>query len=288
MGKNNQLGFMALALLAESFIIYASVLVKIAPLEPITLGFYRVFLALPFFYLFARRKVKPFSLPLKDIGLMMFAGVFFAFDLLFFNMSLRHTSVANVNLFASLVCFILVPIGVIFFKEKVRKLFFVGALIAAFGVFVLMMGKGELSVATPYGDFLAFLSVLCYSGFLAVIYTLRRRYGTMEIMFFACVGSSIALFTLSSAIEGFALPQGWHAWGVVALIVFFGQILGQGLFNFILGKLNVQTSSLLLLFSPVIAALMGFFILGEYLGVFEMLGIGIIILGVYVAKKGSL
>lgn len=58
-----------------------------------------------------------------------------------------------------------------------------------------------------------------------------------------------------------------------------------GFFNYILGKVNTQTSSLLLLFSPIIAALMGFFILGEKLGIFEILGILVIIFGVFVAKR---
>lgn len=286
--NKNSLGFISLAIFAECFIIYASVLVKIAELSPINLGFYRVALSLPFFWLMANIRRNIFKIPPKDIGLMLVAGVFFGFDLLFFNLALRYTSVANVNLFASLACFILIPIGIVFFKEKIKKSFLVGAVIAIMGVFILIKGKGDLSVATPFGDFLAFLSVLCYSGFLAVIYTLRRKYGTLEIMFFACLGSSVVLFALASGVEGFEVPQDLKTWIIVAGIAFCGQLVGQGFFNYIMGKLNVQTSSLLLLFSPAIAALMGFLILKEALGVFEILGIAIIIFGVYVAKKDSL
>lgn len=100
--SRDTLGFISLAILAECFIIYASVLVKIADLSPINLGFYRVALALPFFWFMANTRRNIFKIPIKDIGLMLVAGVFFSFDLLFFNFALRHTSVANVNLFASL------------------------------------------------------------------------------------------------------------------------------------------------------------------------------------------
>ena len=180
--------FIILALLAEGFIIYASVLVKLTDMSPINLGFYRIALALPIFWLMANTRRNVFKIPFKDIAFMMLAGIFFAFDLLFFNLALRHTSVANVNLFASLACFILMPIGIFFFNERFKKSLLIGAMIALFGIFILVGGKGELSVATPFGDFMAFLSVLCYSCFLAMIYSLRKRYGTLEIMFFACMG----------------------------------------------------------------------------------------------------
>ncbi|MCX2717510.1 DMT family transporter [Helicobacter sp. MIT 21-1697] len=285
--SKNTLLFIALAVMAECFIIYASVLVKLTDMSPINLGFYRIALALPIFWLMVNTRRKIFQIPLKDIALMFIAGIFFAFDLLFFNLALRHTSVANVNLFASLACFILVPIGIFFFKEKIKKSFFIGAFVAIIGVCVLVGGKGDLSVATPYGDFMAFLSVLCYSCFLAVIYSLRRKYGTFEIMFFACVGSSIVLLALVLVFEGFELPKDTRDWGIVVLITLCGQVIGQGFFNYIMGKVNTQTSSFLLLFAPVIAAFMGFILLGENLGIYEICGIALIIFGVYIAKKDN-
>ncbi len=283
--NNKHYGFMILAVMAECFIIYASVLVKLTTMSPINLGFYRIILALPIFFIMANLKRNIFKIPFKHILLMCLAGVFFAFDLLFFNLALRNTSVANVNLFASLACFILIPIGIIFFSEKMKKSFIFGGVIAIIGVFILIKGKGDESVATLYGDFLAFLSVLCYSIFLAIVYGLRKKYGTLEIMFFACVGSSVILFVLALIVEGFEIPLNTKEWSIILLISFCGQVIGQGFFNYIMGKVNTQTSSLLLLFSPAIAAIMGFFILNEKIGIFEICGIAIIVFGIYLAKK---
>ena len=285
--QNSNYKFIALALLAESFIIYASVLVKLTNMSPMNLGFYRIALALPIFWLMANMRRNIFKIPIKDIVFMMGAGVFFAFDLLFFNIALRHTSVANVNLFASLACFILMPIGIFFFKERFKKSLVVGGIVSFFGIIILVGGKGSLSVATPFGDFMAFLSVLCYSCFLGVVYSLRRNYGTLEIMFFACIGSCIVLLGLALIFEGFETPKDTKDFFIVALIALCGQVLGQGCFNYILGKVNTQTSSLLLLFSPIIAAFMGFLILGERLGILEICGICIILFGVYLAKRGN-
>ena len=281
-----QFNITLIAILSQVATIYSSVLIKLTDMSPMNLGFYSIALTLPIFWLMANIRKNIFKIPLKDIALMMFGGIFCASDLVFFNIALHNTSVANVNLFASLACFILIPIGVFFFKERFQKNFGIAAGIAFVGVIVLVGGKGELSVATPFGDFMAFLSVMCYSTFLSVVYSMRKRYDTLEITFFSYVGAASLLFIMSVFVEGFETPKDMKDFWVIALIAFFGQVIGQGFLNFVLGKASTQLSSILLLFTPIVAALMGFFILGEYLDGIEMLGIGIIMVGIYLARKG--
>lgn len=274
--------FIFLAVLAEAFIIYASVLVKVVDMSPIIVGFYRIALAIPVFFLLARSQISKVSK--KDMLLMLCAGMLFGLDLVFFNIAIHKTSIANVNLFASLVCFILVPIGAIFFKEKIRVDFVIGSLIALAGVFVLIKGRGGESVATPFGDFLAFLSMVCYSLFLSLVYGLRKKYDTPVLMAFASVGSIIVLLTVGIPMEGFSFPKDAKTWWILLWIMIFGQLLGQGFFGYIMGKIDAQVSSLILLFSPMIAALMGYVFLGEKLGIYEIAGMVIIVCGVYIAK----
>lgn len=352
MKKDSKLPFVILAILAESCIIYASVLVKMIDISPINIALYRVAIATPFFFLatfiFMRKDCKKnhvilseseiskkdsknmesslqdfkidskdskeiiksssqdskdsnlspthrliktnkttLKVPLKDFILMLFAGVFFAFDLIFFNLALKNTSVANVNLISCMSCFILIPLGVLFFGEKIKKSFFVGVFIAILGLVVLIKGKDESGVSSVYGDLLACLSALGYALFLAFIYALRRRFGTLEIMAYSTLGAAVVLFIVAVCVEGLQVPSDFRTLALLVLIAFFGQLVGQGFFNFILGKLDSQTSFLLLLVAPVIAAIMGFLILGERLSTLEICGILIIILGVYFAKKDS-
>lgn len=274
--------FIFLAVLAEAFIIYASVLVKVVDMSPIIVGFYRIALAMPVFFFLARSQIGKVSK--KDMLLMLCAGMLFGLDLVFFNIAIHKTSIANVNLFASLVCFILVPIGAIFFKEKIKVDFVIGSLIALAGVFVLIKGRGGESVATPFGDFLAFLSMVCYSLFLSLVYGLRKKYDTPILMAFASVGSIIILLAVGIPMEGFSLPKDAKTWWILLWIMIFGQLLGQGFFGYIMGKIDAQVSSLILLFSPMIAALMGYIFLGEKLGIYEIIGMVIIVCGVYIAK----
>ncbi|MCE3037629.1 DMT family transporter [Helicobacter sp. faydin-H20] len=273
------------ALLAETFIIYASVLVKIVDISPIVLGFYRVFFAIPVFLFFAIKKTNLLKISYKDMFLMILAGLFFGADLIFFNTALHHTSVTNVNLICSLVIFVLTPIGIFFFNERLKPNFLIGAGIAILGIFILIKGKADESVATTYGDLIASLSNICYSIFLALIYSLRKKYTTMVLMFFVCIGASLVLGITGEIKEGFAIPANYEQWFYVLLIVLFGQILGQGFFGYIMGKISTQASSIILLLSPLTAAIMGFLILREVIGIFEIIGMFIMIFGVYIAKK---
>ncbi len=272
------------ALLAESCIIYASVLIKITALDPILNGFYRVFLALPVFFVFGLKKGM-FQVSAKDAGLMLLAGLLFGLDLVFFNTALHHTSVANVNLIGSMACFVLIPIGALVFKESLNMRFILGSVVAVLGLIVLIKGKADASVAHPFGDFLAFLSMCCYGSFLALVYGLRKRYATMVFMFYSGLSACTLLFVTAWMMEGIVLPAGFYTWSQVALVCIFGQILGQGFFGYIMGKISTQVSALIMLISPIIAALMGYVILGERLGIFEVLGIFIVLFGVYLARR---
>ena len=131
---------------------------------------------------------------------------------------------------------------------------------------------------------MAFLSMSCYGIFLSLVYGLRKRYDTLTLMSFASLGSIAILLGVGIPMEGFSLPKDWHTWGTLIAISLFGQVLGQGCFGYIMGKLSTQASSLILLFTPAIAGVMGYFILKEKLGIYEILGMVVIILGVYIAK----
>lgn len=277
--------YMIIAFLAETCLIYASILVKQISLDPILTAFYRVVFSIPFFFILASMQ-NSLKISLKDFWLMVLAGIFFGVDLVFFNLALHKTSVANVNLIASMVCFVLVPIGIIFFKETLNIRFILGSFIAIIGLIILLKWRGSESVSHYSGDILAFISMSCYAIFLALVYQLRQKYPAVVIMFYSVLGSSVVLFFTTFIIEGQPkIPLNLNTWLDLILIVLFGQILGQGVFSFVIGKISTQASSLILLLTPATAVVMGYFIAHENIGIFEIIGIAIILCGIYVTKQ---
>lgn len=282
MERKNETKYILLVFLAVCFLATGGILVKISELPPINTGFYRVLLSIPLLLPFVGRDLRKVSR--NDLLLIFFAGVFLAGDLIIWNISFFYTSVANANLLANMVPLVIIPFSYFIFKEKISGKFFIGALITFAGVFVLVSGKAVITADSLYGDTLAFLTSFFYGFFLLTVYRVRDRVSATVIMFVSAFGSVLTLFISMYFIEGVFFPSKFSEWLPLIGLALLSQILGQGLLSFCLGKVNVMLSSILVLLQPVVAAVYALIIFQEYITIFEIIGILITTIGVYVVK----
>jgi len=103
-------------------------------------------------------------------------------------------------------------------------------------------------------------------------------------MFVSGFGSALALGIISLLTEGIHIPHGiGQLWPLLGLTLCL-QIIGHNLLAHCQGKLSVNLSSIVCLCQPVIASLYSFFIFSEVLSVREVIGIAVVISGVYLVK----
>ncbi len=281
--RKNETKDLLLELLAVSFLATGGIFVKLSALSPINTGLYRVLFSLPLLFPLAYRKLSQLSK--KDLAILFFAGVFLAGDVALWNLSFRYTSVANANLLANLTPFTVLPVSCILFKEKIPKFFLVGASITIVGVLILIGGKLNPSMSNYFGDFLAFCASFFYASFLLISYHLRDRIESSVIMFVSGFGSAFALFIAAFFIEGIQAPH-----GVEQLLPLLGltlclQVIGHNLLAHCQGKINVNLSSIICLSQPAIASIYSFFIFSEVITANEILGIMVVIAGVFLVKS---
>lgn len=274
-----------ITILAISFISFGGIFVKKSALPPISTGFYRLFLALPFLFPFAKKDF--ISTSKKDIFLLFLGGFFFSCDLTLWNISFKYTTVANANLFSTLVPFTIVPISYFIFKEKISKFFLTGLIITLFGIFILMSGKINPTIENFKGDLMAFSTSFFYSLFLLTVYNARKNNSAPVVIFFSSLGGAISLFIISTIFEGIQYPKSFLEFLPLIGLALITQVLGQGILSYSLGKLNVTLASILVLLQPVIAAIYSYFIFKEILSFQEIIGIFIILIGIFIAKKGD-
>lgn len=280
--RSNSTQYVLFELLAVSFLATGGIFVKFSSLGPINTGFYRVLFSLPVLFILSFKDLK--KLRRKDVAILLLSGVFLAGDVSLWNLSFSYTSVANANLFANLTPFTVVPVSYFLFKEKIPKFYIVGAVIAIIGVVVLVCGKASPVQGNYVGDLLSFCASFFYAGFLLITYSLSCRIPSSVMMFVSGFGSLAALFVSSSAIEGFQIPCGWHElWPLLGLTLCL-QVVGHNLLAHCQGKVNVNLSSVICLLQPVIATIYAFVIFGETIAIEEMIGIVIVIAGVYLVK----
>ncbi|KLU14613.1 MULTISPECIES: DMT family transporter [Xenorhabdus] len=274
-----------LVILSICFLALGGIFVKLSELGPVNTGLYRVLLSIPIlipFFLNERIKVK---IKPKEILLILFSGVFLGFDLLLWNVSFFHTTVANANLLANLVPFTIIPISFFIYKEKIPRGFLFGVIITIIGVFLLIKGKNFESGYSLFGDSLAFLTSIFYGLFLSVVYKLRNKISAISIMFYSAFGTLIVLFPAAFIIEGISIPKEYSEWWPLISLAIFSQILGQGGLSYCLGKITSLLASVLVLTQPVISAIYAYFIFNEKISFIETIAILIVLFGIFWSKK---
>ena len=213
------------------------------------------------------------------------AGLFLAGDVALWNTAFGYTTVANANLLTNLTPFTVIPVSYFLFHERLPKLFLPGAAVTLAGVLLLVGGKASPVPDNYFGDFLALAAAFFYAGFLLIAYRLRDSIESSVIMFVSAFGGLVGLFGASLAVEGLQVPQGWSdIWPILALTLCV-QVVGHNLLTHCQGKLSVNLSSVICLSQPAIAAVYSWAVFSEQLSTLEILGIVVVMAGVYIVKR---
>ena len=115
------------------------------------------------------------------------------------------------------------------------------------------------------------------AGYLVCVRELRARgASTLTIMVFVTTGSAVLLAPVFVH-AGAPIPTDVEPWLLLAALVIVGQLLGQGLVAVALKDLPVALGSLVLLLQPVAAGVLSWAILGEVLGVVQVLGMAVVL-----------
>ena len=280
----------ALLILALFCLASGGIFVRLSETGPTTTAFYRVTLALPLALAWIRLDRGGAALPTTRIGkpqfLAMAGGTCLGVDLALWHKSFFLTTVANANLLANLMPFVLVPLNIIIFKKNPGKYYFLGLLLASIGLALLIGGKAHFTRQSVLGDSLAFATACFYALYLLITGKLRERYSAASLMFWSSLGCALFLLPLSLVLEGSLAITTARGWLVVLALATVSQIGGQGLLAYSIGKIGVNLSSALVLMQPLIAALYAYFLFRETLTVIEVCGAMIILAGIYTAKAG--
>ena len=137
------------------------------------------------------------------------------------------------------------------------------------------------------GDGLGILAGLFYAGYLLALTRAANRVSTVRIM---AVSTTVAALALAPYAWGTAenfMPQSAHGWLILVGLALIAHVLGQSLVAYGFAHLPASFSSVSLLTQPVFAAVYAWALLGEAIGPNQLVGGAIVLLGIYLAKRGS-
>lgn len=282
-------GIALAALLAGATCIALSpIWVRVSETGPTAAAFWRVALASPALWLlrpYARSPALPATANWK---LLLAAGIAFAGDLAVWHTSIKLTSVANSTLLANLASIFVTLAAWLLWRQRPRGLFLAGLATALAGVGMLVETSAGASPTALGGDALGVVTAMFYAWYLLTVKQLRDRgAATLQLMAVTTTITAVLLLPVALASGEQMLPVTALGWLTLVGLALVSHAAGQGLITFALAHLPAAFSSVSLLFQPVMAAVFAWALLGEALAPAQIAGGIVVLIGIYLSRRGS-
>lgn len=260
----------------------SAIFVKMTSADAGVTAFYRMLFSIlimsPLFFFKYTHEVKKLSK--RDWLFTSIAGVFLAFHFILWFESLNYTSVASSTVLVTLQPLFAFAGTYFFFKEKLSVKTIVSALIAIGGSVLIAYGDFKISGQALFGDILALIACALITAYLLFGQDIRKRLSLVTYTFVVYGVSTITLF-FYIIIKGESFgPYPAQEWMWFVLLALIPNLLGHTLFNWALKWVSTNVISIAILFEPVGAAILAYFILGEYLSASQIIGGTVVIMGI--------
>lgn len=277
----------AAALLGASCLAFSGIFYRFSATSPSTATVFRCLYALPFLAVLMRGETaRHGGRTVRERLIALAAGVFFAFDLLFWQHSVGYVGAGLATVLANLQVVVVAFVGWVLLAERPGARTF-GALPLVVAGAALISGAfetGAYGSDPALGVVFGLAAAVSYAGYLLLI----RRGNRGGRAAFGSLFDASAAAAGSAAIVGLVvgdlvLVPSWPAHGWLLLVALTSQVVGYGLVNLALPHLPAAVTSILLLFQPVVTVVAAFVLLAETPSLLQLLGVALILAGVLLA-----
>ena len=209
---------------------------------------------------------------------------------LFESYAVLYTSATEVGILIALMPISTAFMAWFFLGEKNGKFSTVCLFICVFGGCLLTLSSSHRQEAQQpiLGNLLAIGAVLCSSGYIILAKKLTSDYSVLTLLLFQLISGTV-FFSFWWIIEGCLIPSLSHS--VFTSLLYLGiavTIGAYGLFTFSLSTLPATTGGAATNIIPVVAIILGVFVLNERLSIAQWLGCLIILFSLFVRELNRL
>ncbi|MFC2114872.1 DMT family transporter [Bacteroidota bacterium] len=184
-----------------------------------------------------------------------------------------------------------VPIGAyLLLKERVTVLNIVGILISFLGVLIVIL-KPDFSLnAAPVGIYLMLVAVMCAVGYTLMVKKLSKRYNPYSITTYQNIFGTmmfLPLFLVFDLKEFAGIQHSMKAILNLGYLAIFGSSIAFVLFNYSIKTIGVTRTEIFSNLIPVLTAVFAYFMLGEELGMKKVIGILVVLAGLFLSQLKS-
>lgn len=180
---------------------------------------------------------------------------------------------------------ILVPLAGLFLKQRVTVSTWIGSLLAATGLYLLCV-KSDFSIS--YGDFLELIGAGFWTAHILLIDRYAKKIDSLILACYQFTACSVLSLAVALATEEIVLAGILQA----SIPILYGGLCSVGIAYTlqIVGQKHAEPThaAIILSMETVFGALGGYLIINEILGAQELVGMGLMILGMLLAQIQSL
>ena len=277
--------FIGLALVwGSSFILMKRGLESFHFLE---VGAFRLAIAFWFTAIIGYKKFKLFKL--KDIWPLFVVGILGnGLPYMLFPVAITKIDTSVVGVVNSLVPLFTLVIGIVAFKNYVKRLQIIGVIVGFLGALVLINPSGNDMGPEWYYVFFAIAASLCYALSINTISSKLQHLDSLSItllsLMFVGIPATVFLILNGSITKVVQDPVALYNLGYIAILGILGTSIAVILFNFLIKKSSTVFAASVTYYIPIIAILWGW-IDGENVGASTLAGVALILTGVYLVNK---
>ncbi len=174
-----------------------------------------------------------------------------------------------------------------FYKEKLGRTNLFGLIITFFGVSLVVLDTSFNFSASPLGVSLEFFAVFGAIGYASVLKGISHRYNTFSIITYQnIIGATLFLpFWLGLEMTDFLqIPFDTKAFWAIVKLAIFASTFAFILFTYSVRTLGINKSNTFINVIPICVAIFAYLILGDKLNFHQMIGIAIVISGLFLAQ----
>ena len=205
------------------------------------------------------------------------------------NEALNHTTATNTSLIVcSCPLFAMMIIALFYPSEKVRRIQWVGSVIALIGMAIVVLNGRFVLHLSLVGDVLAFMACLCWAFYSLLMKPAMERYSTLFIT------RKVFFYGLLTILPYFLFVPEWPPMEVLLRPAVIGNLLFLGVlasmvcflvWNWVLRQLGPIVATNWVYFNPITTMLFAWWVLGETITIYFALGALLILSGMYLADK---
>lgn len=274
-------------LIAAVIISTSSVWVKVSEVAPSVSGFYRMFIAGVFLIGFSLIKRNAIWRNWRYFIWLFSAAFFFALDLYFWHRSIFYIGPGLATVLGNFQVFFMALAGYLFYKEQIRWTFIVGLLMTISGLFLLVgIYWSDLSIQYQRGVVYGLLTALVYTGFMLSLRHVQISKNTLTpmanlgVMSFVCALILFVELGLNGHDISIPSTQSLLSLLILGLVC---QVIGWLLITQSMANLPASIVGVLLLLQPALSMLWDVLFFDRPMVMFDYVGLGMVLIGVYLA-----